>query len=197
MLWDIGTLVRGCGWSVWGPVVTSIVLAAHYEAAVVGRCLDAVLAGAASGEFDVTVVANGCTDATARVAAARPGVRVLELPGVGKVAALNAGDAVAVGYPRVYLDADIVIPAAGVRAALAAAGSTYGAGRGAAGTSWLRDVALRDPALIPAAACYAAITLTAAVFARFPQRPGIWGRDDSSRQDDRDAGSMGAADGRR
>ena len=47
---------------------------------------------------------------------------------------------------------------ASMRAALAAAGSTYGAGRGAARTSWLRDVALRDPALIPAATCYAAIT---------------------------------------
>ena len=300
--------------------MTSIVIAAYNEAAVVGRCLDAVLAGVAPGEFDVTVVANGCTDATAQVAAARPGVRVLELPSAGKVAALNAGDAVAVGYPRVYLDADIVIPGAGVRAlrdalavpggapgagvlavtarrevdvsrspllvrwysainsrlpvfqdalfgrgvvalsaegrarfgrfpdvvaddlfldslftaaekrevgsvsariaaprrvrdllrslvrmrrgnasmraALAAAGSTYGAGRGAARTSWLRDVALRDPALIPAATCYAAITLTAAVLARFPQRPGTWGRDDSSRQDDYDAGSMEAADGR-
>ena len=95
--------------------MTSIVIAAHNEAAVLGRCLDAVLTGAAPGEFDVTVVANGCTDATAEVATARPGVRVLDLPAAGKVGALNAGDAVAVGYPRIYLDADIVIPATGIR----------------------------------------------------------------------------------
>ena len=43
-------------------------------------------------------------------------MRVLDLPSAGKVPALNAGDAVAVGYPRIYLDADIVIPAIGVRA---------------------------------------------------------------------------------
>jgi glycosyltransferase involved in cell wall biosynthesis len=307
--------------------VTSIVIPAHNEAAVVGRCLDAVLAGAVAGEFDVTVVANGCSDATVRVASARAGVRVLDLPGAGKVAALNAGDAVAVGFPRVYLDADIVIGAAGVgggpwggggggggaggaaggrgggplavtarrvvdvsrspllvrwyyavnsrlpvftdalfgrgviavseqgrgrfgefpdvvaddlfldslfapgekrevesvssrvaaprrtgdllrrlvrvrrgnaamRAALAAADGGAGGGRGGGRVSWAR-VVLRDPALIPAGVCYAGLTLAACVLARFPQRPGTWGRDDSSRQDDYDPGSLEAADGLR
>jgi glycosyltransferase involved in cell wall biosynthesis len=293
--------------------VTSIVIAAHNEAAVVGRCLDALLVGAAPGEFDVTVVANGCTDATAQVAASRPGVRVLSLPDAGKVAALNAGDAVAVGFPRMYFDADIVIPVDGVRAlrdalavssagpsarvlaaaprreldvsrspllvraycainsrlpvfqntlfgrgvialsaegrgrfdqfpdlvaddlfldslfvaaekrqvdsvsarvaaprrtldllrrlarvrrgnasmraAPAAGGGARGEVRRAARMSWLRDVALPNPALIPAATCYAAITVTASVLARLPQRPvGAWGRDNSSRQDDPPAG---------
>jgi glycosyltransferase involved in cell wall biosynthesis len=110
--------------------VTGIVIAAHNEALVIGRCPDPELADAAPGEFDVTVVANGRTDATAQVAAAGPGVRVLDLPRQGKVAALNAGDAVAIGYPRIYLDADIVIPAAGVRAlrnALAVSGETSAA----------------------------------------------------------------------
>lgn len=93
----------------------SVVIAAHNEAAVLGRCLDALLSGAAPGELDVTVVANGCTDETATVAAGRPGVRVLERVEPGKAAALNAGDAVAVGYPRVYLDADIVLPAGALR----------------------------------------------------------------------------------
>jgi glycosyltransferase involved in cell wall biosynthesis len=96
--------------------VVSIVIAAHNEAAVIGRCLDGVLTTAAPGEFDITVVANGCTDATAQIAAANGGVRVLDLPTPGKVAALNAGDEVAIGYPRIYLDADIVISATDVRA---------------------------------------------------------------------------------
>ena len=290
--------------------MTSIVIAAHNEARVIGRCLDALLADAAPGEFDVTVVANGCSDATGQVAASRPGVRVIDLPAPGKVAALNAGDDVAIGFPRIYLDADIVIPAAGIRAlrdALAITGSAsahrvlattarrevdvsrspllvrwyyainsrlpvftnslFGRGvialsaegRGRFGqfpdvvaddlfldslfsaeekrqvdsvssliaaprrtrdllrrltrvrrgnasmrasmpaksdepgdgprrrgrTSWLTDVVLRDPSLIPAAACSAAITLTDSVFARRPQRPGnSWGRDESSRQED-------------
>ena len=51
--------------------MTSIVIAAYNEAGVIGRCLDALLSGADPGEFDVTVVANGCTDATEQVAAAR------------------------------------------------------------------------------------------------------------------------------
>jgi glycosyltransferase involved in cell wall biosynthesis len=107
--------------------VASIVIAAHNEVNVIGRCLDALLADMKPREFDVTVVANGCTDTTAQVAAARAGVRVLELSTAGKVPALNAGDEVAVGYPRIYLDADVVIPAAGIRAlceALAVSGAT-------------------------------------------------------------------------
>ena len=271
---------------------------------MLGRCLDSLLADARPGEFEVVVVANGCTDATAEVAAARPGVRVLDLPAPGKVAALNAGDQLARGFPRIYLDADIVLPTGGLRAlrdalaagppVLAAAprrevdvsrspplvrsyyaissrlpafqGTLFGRGtvaisaagrarfdqfpevvaddlfldslftteqkvkvdavsarvaaprttrdllrrlvrvrrgneslRAATGhaegnhsgvrrssrTSWLRDVALAEPRLLPAAACYAAITLTAALAARLPDRnPGGWGRDESSRADD-------------
>jgi glycosyltransferase involved in cell wall biosynthesis len=100
--------------------MTSIVIAAHNEAAMIGACLDSLLDGAASGEFDITVVANGCTDDTAAVASTRPGVRVLELGVASKVAALNAGDEVAVGFPRIYLDGDIRLGAAAVRALAAA-----------------------------------------------------------------------------
>nr|WP_296068241.1 glycosyltransferase [uncultured Actinoplanes sp.] len=99
--------------------MTSVVIAAHNEAAVIGRCLDSLLAGAAPGEFDVTVAANGCTDDTAKVAAER-GVRVVDLPEAGKAGALNAGDDAAAGFPRVYLDADIVLSTADVRALAAA-----------------------------------------------------------------------------
>jgi glycosyltransferase involved in cell wall biosynthesis len=96
--------------------VTSVVIAAHNEAAVIGRCLDALLADAHPGEIDVTVVANGCTDDTVAVAGSRPGVRVLDLAKPGKAGALNAGDAAAGGFPRIYLDADIVLSTAAVRA---------------------------------------------------------------------------------
>ena len=89
--------------------MTSVVITAHNEEAVIGRCLDALFADAPPGPLDVTVVANGCTDATAAIARARAGVRVLDLPEAGKAAALNAGDVVALGFPRVYLDADVVL----------------------------------------------------------------------------------------
>ncbi len=64
--------------------MTSVVIAAHNEAAVIERCLASLLADAASGEFDVIVVANGCTDNTARLAERRPGVRVVEIPEASK-----------------------------------------------------------------------------------------------------------------
>ncbi|BCY11886.1 glycosyltransferase [Actinoplanes sp. L3-i22] len=94
--------------------MTSVVIAAHNEAAVIGRCLDTLLADAAPGEFDVTVVANGCSDDTARVARDH-GVRVIDLPAPGKAGALNAAEAVAAGFPRVYLDADINLTTSGLR----------------------------------------------------------------------------------
>ncbi|MFF0816095.1 glycosyltransferase [Rhodococcus sp. NPDC003318] len=90
-------------------------IAAHNEAPVIGRCLDALFADARPGEFDVTVVANGCVDRTAEAAAAH-GARVVEIGAASKPRALNAGDDVAVGFPRVYLDADIVVDADVVRA---------------------------------------------------------------------------------
>lgn len=95
--------------------MTSVIIAAYNEAAVIGRNLDRLLAGAAPGELEVVVVANGCVDATVAVASARD-VRVLDLPAPGKAAALNAGDEVATSTPRVYLDADIATTSATVRA---------------------------------------------------------------------------------
>jgi glycosyltransferase involved in cell wall biosynthesis len=89
-------------------VTTSVVVAAHNEEAVIGRCLDAIRASSGP-PLDITVVANGCRDRTAEVAAERPGVRVLDLAAAGKPGALNAGDAVAIGFPRLYLDADVVL----------------------------------------------------------------------------------------
>lgn len=94
----------------------SVVIAAHNEAAVIGSCLDSLLSDASPGEFDVIVVANGCTDATAQRAANDSRVTVIDLPVAGKSKALNAGDAAAQGFPRIYLDADIRLSTTGARA---------------------------------------------------------------------------------
>jgi glycosyltransferase involved in cell wall biosynthesis len=65
--------------------------------------------------FEIIVVANGCTDDTAAVAAAYGyPVRVLEIPLPSKRNALTAGDLAAKGFPRVYLDADVELDAAGL-----------------------------------------------------------------------------------
>jgi glycosyltransferase involved in cell wall biosynthesis len=97
--------------------VTSIVIPAHNEAQVIGRLLDSLLADSSEDETDIVVVCNGCTDDTARTAAARgPRVRVVEIPVPSKHAALRAGDDHARGFPRLYVDADVVLGGADVRA---------------------------------------------------------------------------------
>jgi hypothetical protein len=51
-------------------------------------------------------------------------------------------------------------------------------------SSWLRDVVLPRPWLLPAGVCYAAITLLAAAKARRSPASGAqWGRDESSREE--------------
>ncbi|MEV0394682.1 glycosyltransferase family 2 protein [Polymorphospora rubra] len=95
--------------------MTSVVIAAHNEAAVIDRCLRRLLATASPGEFEVIVAANGCTDATAELARAVPGVTVVELAEASKSAALNAGDRAATGLPRIYLDADIALSTTDLR----------------------------------------------------------------------------------
>ena len=89
--------------------MVSVIIAAHNEERVLGPCLDALIADAGDMPLEVVVSANGCTDATAEVAAAR-GVIVVDRPEPGKAAALNAAEAVATRFPRIYLDADIVVP---------------------------------------------------------------------------------------
>ena len=91
----------------------SVVVPAKDEGTVVERCLSFM--PELAGEVEVVVVANGCSDDTAARARRTPGVHVLELPAGGKAAALNAGDAEARYFPRVYLDADIVVSPAGLR----------------------------------------------------------------------------------
>ena len=97
----------------------SIIIPAHDEAAGIRRCLDALFAGTAPAELDVIVVANGCADDTAELArASGHPVRVIELEAPSKPAALRAGDEAALTLPRIYLDADVVLPGASARAVL-------------------------------------------------------------------------------
>jgi glycosyltransferase involved in cell wall biosynthesis len=95
-----------------GPVA-SVVIPAHNEETVIGRCLNALTAGSRVREIEVAVIANGCTDDTVGVArgflADIPGLTIVELAEASKSAALNAGDDAVLAFPRIYLDADIVL----------------------------------------------------------------------------------------
>lgn len=62
------------------------------------------------------VVCNGCSDDTAEVARKFGGpVRVIETEVPSKTHALNLGDASASGFPRIYIDADVVISMSAIR----------------------------------------------------------------------------------
>ncbi len=103
------------------PTTASVVIAAHNEEAVIERCLEALTRGAAPGELDIVVVCNGCSDDTAdRARAFAYPVRVEETDVASKPNALNLGDGVARGFPRVYVDADVVVSHDAVAAVVAA-----------------------------------------------------------------------------
>lgn len=94
--------------------IASVVIPAHNESNVIGRTLSSLARLAQNDVLDVIVSCNGCTDDTAAQVVKYPGVRLSELPTPSKVDALNAGDRVARCWPRIYLDADIRLPAAAV-----------------------------------------------------------------------------------
>jgi glycosyltransferase involved in cell wall biosynthesis len=95
----------------------SVLIPAHNEADYIASCLAALFASEplpADVNVEVLVLANGCTDETANRARActpPPGwaLHVLELAKGDKLAALNQGDAQALGDMLVYLDADVTV----------------------------------------------------------------------------------------
>ena len=86
----------------------SIVIPAHNEARTIQATLSGLLPGIKSGEFEVVVVCNGCSDRTADVVRAvsdRIDCVDVEIP--SKTHALNVGDSRTHRFPRIYMDADI------------------------------------------------------------------------------------------
>jgi glycosyltransferase involved in cell wall biosynthesis len=95
----------------------SIIVPAHNESAVIARTLGAWIGDSGPDEIDVVVVCNGCTDNTASIARQfGPMVRVCESEVAGKAYALNLGDQISRAFPRIYVDADIVISVDAIRA---------------------------------------------------------------------------------
>lgn len=95
----------------------SIVIPAHNEAGVIARGLEMLTAGAEQDEIEIFVVCNGCSDHTAEVARRfAPVVRVIETDVPSKANALNLGDATARSFPRIYVDADVVVRLDTIRA---------------------------------------------------------------------------------
>jgi hypothetical protein len=93
--------------------IASIAIPAHDESSVIGRCLDAL--APLSEHLEIVVVCNGCRDDTATVARRhllRHGSRehrVFEIDRASKTAALRLADGALTTFPRLYLDADVVV----------------------------------------------------------------------------------------
>lgn len=89
----------------------SVIIPAHNEASVIVPCLNALLPKSSSESLEVIVVCNGCTDNTAGLARqVSDKIRVIETDISSKSNALNLGDQAATGYPRFYVDADVLLP---------------------------------------------------------------------------------------
>jgi len=83
---------------------------------VIARTLQAMTDGAKSGELDIIVICNGCSDNTASEARRfAPRVRVIETDVASKSHAMNLGDQAAHGFPRIYADADVVLTVEAIR----------------------------------------------------------------------------------
>lgn len=87
----------------------SVVVPAHDEAADLGAALDALLAQDVDASYEVLVVDNASTDATAEVARSR-GVRVVPEPRLGVCQARQTGVEAARGEVVASTDADSVVP---------------------------------------------------------------------------------------
>lgn len=96
--------------------MTSIIIPAYNEETVIKRCLNAMLKGSSISEIEIIVSCNGCTDNTAQIAKSYGApVKVIEIDKPSKTAALNEADKVASYFPRIYVDADVILPIESIR----------------------------------------------------------------------------------
>ncbi len=87
----------------------SVIVCAHNEASYIGPCLQSLLHQSHRPD-EILVVNNASTDQTTAIAAAAPGVRVIDEPRKGLVRARETGRAAACGQLLVYIDADCRAP---------------------------------------------------------------------------------------
>lgn len=90
----------------------SIIIPAHNEEGSISESLTSLLDGANPKDMQVIVICNGCTDLTAQIVKNNfKQVTCIETEVASKTHAMNIGDQAALHFPRVYLDADVIVNA--------------------------------------------------------------------------------------
>lgn len=91
----------------------AFVIPAYNEEALIGKCLESVVAEIArsGADADIIVVNNASTDRTGEIARSFPTVRVVDEPKKGLVNARDAGFAASDGYELIAnIDSDTIVP---------------------------------------------------------------------------------------
>ena len=96
----------------------TVIVCAYNEAGYLGPCLQSLIQQSHQ-PGEIIVVDNASTDDTASIAAAVPGVRVIDEPRKGLVRARETGRVAASGQLLVYIDADCRAPGRGWHASRA------------------------------------------------------------------------------
>ncbi len=89
----------------------SVIIPAYNEEKYIGECLKGILKNAPDNLKEIIVVNNASTDKTAEVAAAFPGVRVVNESNKGLTKARQKGLSEAGGDLLAFVDADSLVPA--------------------------------------------------------------------------------------
>lgn len=158
-----------------------IIVPAHNEERTLTRLLEA-LCGDSDLEAEILVVCNGCTDDTAGVARSfAPLTTTFEIATPSKRVAMKLGDDQASRYPRVFVDADVVISIADVGRLVTVLGSGQvlacaperrisrsGVGRA---VRWYYDIWERLPAVQAGLFGRGVVAVSAAGMARIRQLP--------------------------
>lgn len=88
----------------------AIIIPAYNESSVISSLLTLLNKGVVSQDFMVVVACNGCFDNTADLVRSDfPGVVCLDLEKASKINAINEAEKLGLGFPRLYVDADVKI----------------------------------------------------------------------------------------
>jgi len=88
----------------------TILIPAHNEGKVITKCLLPLVEGLVRKDYEIIVICNGCDDDTANIVRSiDKKIICLETNSKSKTNAINLGEKQAHYFPRIYLDADVIL----------------------------------------------------------------------------------------